>query len=216
MPDEAPTNLRVNRWSPRTLADALFYAGVFHTLHRGAGLPVPPTMANTVNLVNANGLVVARPGGAVKSASYHVWDLYQNHLGNRTLATQVDGPARSAAVRQGDERERGGLHTTRPAAVACLDVSAALTEDRRFLRIAVINRHRSEPIRARIVLDGRTEALPPTADVRDLGADVDDVLAGNSLSNPDNVSIRRRGRVDVPAGEFDFPPHSVTVLSFGL
>ncbi len=215
-PDEAPTNLRVNRWSPRTLADALFYAGVFHALHRGAGLPVPPTMANTVNLVNANGLVVARPGGAVKSASYHVWDLYQNTLGTRALATQVDGPARSAEVRQGDERERGGLHTSRPAVVAYLDVSATLTEDRRHLRIAVINRHRPTSIRAQLVLDGRAEALPATADVRDLGADVDDVLAGNSLSKPDNVTIRDRERVDVPAGEYDFPPHSVTVLSFAL
>jgi alpha-N-arabinofuranosidase len=51
------SSLRVNRWSPRTLADALFYAGVFHSLHRASSLPVPVTMANTVNLVNANGVV---------------------------------------------------------------------------------------------------------------------------------------------------------------
>ena len=40
--DGAPTAaLRVNRWSPRTLADALFYAGVFHALHRLSACAVP-------------------------------------------------------------------------------------------------------------------------------------------------------------------------------
>src|SRR5690606_15257870 len=52
---------RVNRYSSRTLADALFYGGVFHAMHRASALEVPVTMANTVNLVNANGLLAVRP-----------------------------------------------------------------------------------------------------------------------------------------------------------
>jgi len=99
---------RVNRWSPRTLADALFYAGVFHALHRAGGRQVPVAMANTVNLLNANGVIVARPGGAVRAATYHVWDLYQNHLGPVALSADVRSPGRLTAVRQGDERDRRG------------------------------------------------------------------------------------------------------------
>ncbi|WP_345482992.1 alpha-L-arabinofuranosidase C-terminal domain-containing protein [Actinopolymorpha pittospori] len=215
-PDAEAGSLRVNRWSPRTLADALFYAGVFHGLHRAAGLAVAPTMANTVNLVNANGLVVARPTGATRSASYHVWDLYQNHTGPIAVAARVEGPAVSAQVRQGDNRTPGGGFQTRPGVVPYLDVSATLTEDRRSLRLAVINRHRSAPVRATIVLDGRTQNLPRRAGVHDLGVGVDDVLATNRIGEPDRVALVDRGEIEVPAGDYDFPPHSVTVLSFTL
>lgn len=205
---------RVNRWSPRTLADALFYAGVFHALHRAGSREVPVTMANTVNLLNANGVIVARPGGAVRAATYHVWDLYQNHLGPVALAADVRSSGRLAAVRQGDERDHRGDFRTRPATVPDLDVSAAQTEDGGSLRIAVINRHRDATISADLSLDGR--ALPPRAAVKDLGVDVDDVLASNSLSEPDRLALRDRGVVEWSGTTYDFPPHSITLLSFDL
>jgi len=209
-------SLRVNRWSPRTLADALFYAGVFHAIHRTAGLAVPVTMANTVNLVNANGVIVARPGGAVGATSYHVWDLYQNHMGSIAVAARVETPAQTTAIRQGDNRDGAGGFVTRPGTVPYLDVSATLTSDRRSLRLAVINRHRSSTLRARIVQDGSRSPLPRFAAVRDLGADVTDVLAVNTLSAPNRVKVRDRGEVELADGTYDFPPHSVTLLTFNV
>ena len=203
---------RVNRWSPRTLADALFYAGVFHALHRAAGREVPVTMANTVNLLNANGVIVARPDGAVRAATYHVWDLYQNHLGPVALAADVRSSGRLAAVRQGDERDHRGDFRTRPATVPDLDVSA--TTDGRALQLAVINRHRDRAIRADLTLDGRRDILPPRASVKQLSAD--DVLASNTLSNPDAVVLRDLGVLDLPEPTYEFPPHSITLLSFAL
>lgn len=205
---------RVNRWSPRTLADALFYAGVFHALHRASGLEVPVTMANTVNLLNANGVVVARPGGAVRAATHHVWDLYQNHLGPVALAADVRSPSRLAAVRQGDERDHTGGFQTRTATIPDLDVTATETADGKSVRLAVINRHRTSTVRATIALDGRTNALPPEASVKDLGVDIDDVLASNTLSAPDRVALRNHGTVKVPLDGYDFPPHSITLLSY--
>jgi alpha-N-arabinofuranosidase len=207
---------RVNRWSPRTLADALFYAGVFHALHRASGLEVPVTMANTVNLLNANGVVVARPGGAVRAATFHVWDLYQNHLGPVALMTEVRSPGRLASVRQGAERDHSGQFQVRTATVADLDVSATETADGDSLRLAVINRHRNSTVRATLALDGRVDALPPEVSVKDLGADVDDVMASNSLSDPDRVALRDRGVIELSDGGYDFPPHSITLLSFSL
>jgi alpha-N-arabinofuranosidase len=216
--DGSPTGVphRVNRWSPRTLADALFYAGVFHALHRAGGKEVPVTMANTVNLLNANGVIVARPAGAVRAATYHVWDLYQNHLGPVALAADVRSPGRLAAVRQGDQRDHRGDFLARTATVPDLDVSAAEAEDGTSLRLAVINRRRSAPIRAELVVDGRAGALPSRVAVKDLGADTDDVLAANSLSTPDRVALRDRGVVDWSGSTYDFPPHSITLLSFPL
>lgn len=205
---------RVNRWSPRTLADALFYAGVFHAMHRLSGAAAPVTMANTVNLLNANGVVVARPGGAVAAATYHVWDLYQNHLGPVALAADVSGPSRLAAVRQGDERDHAGDFRTRTATVPDLDVSATQTDDGRSLRLAVINRHSSDAVSAALTLDGA--ALPPRASVRTLGADVDDLLAGNTLSTPDRVALRNHGEIELVDGAYDFPAHSITLLTFDL
>ena len=173
-------------------------------------------MANTVNLVNANGVVVARPGGAFGSASYHVWDLYQNHTGDIAVTAEVETPASVTHVRQGDNRDGAGGFVSRPATVPHLDVSATLTGDRRSLRLAVINRHRASTIRARIVVDARTSALPAQASVRELGADVTDLLAGNTLSAPDRVAVRDRGTVELADGAYDFPPHAVTLLSFEL
>ncbi|TCC63279.1 alpha-N-arabinofuranosidase [Kribbella pittospori] len=207
---------RVNRWSPRALADALFYAGVFHALHRASAHDVPVTMANTVNLLNANGVIVARPGGAIRATTYHVWDLYQNHLGPVALTADVRSSGRLAAVRQGDARDAAGEFRTRSGTVPDLDVSATQTEDGRSLRLAVINRHRTATIRADLMLDGRAEGLPARVAVRDLGVDVDDVLASNSLSSPDNVALRDRGVLDLTNAGYDFPPHSITLLSFGL
>ncbi len=205
---------RVNRWSPRTLADALFYAGVFHALHRAGGREVPVAMANTVNLLNANGVIVARPGGAVRAATYHVWDLYQNHLGPIALAADVRSPGKLTAVRQGDERDHRGEFRTYPATVPDLDVSATQTADGHSLRIAVINRHRDTAIRAGLTLDASRDALPARAAVKELSAD--DVLASNSLSAPDTVSLRDLGTIELTDASYDFPPHSITLLSFDL
>ena len=203
---------RVNRWSPRTLADALFYAGVFHALHRAGGRQVPVAMANTVNLLNANGVIVARPGGAVRAATYHVWDLYQNHLGPVALSADVRSPGRLTAVRQGDERDRRGEFRSYPATVPDLDVSATQTTDGRSLRVAVINRHRDTAVRAALTLDGGR--LPARAAVTQLSAD--DVLATNTLTTPDAVSLRDLGTAELVDGGYDFPPHSITLLRFDL
>jgi len=105
---------------------------------------------------------------------------------------------------------------TRPGTVPYLDVSATLTSDRRSLRLAVINRHRSSTLRARIVQDGSRSPLPRFAAVRDLGADVTDVLAVNTLSAPNRVKVRDRGEVELADGTYDFPPHSVTLLTFNV
>lgn len=203
---------RVNRYSPRTLADALFYAGVFHAIHRSAALPVPVGMANTVNLVNANGLLAVRPGGVVKATSYHVWDLYQNHTGSVPLATEVRGPSRQAEVRQGAQQLEG-RYRTRPATVGLLDVSASTDDDGRTLYLAVINRSAEENLTAELQLP---EGLLGRAVQRTLGAGVDDLFASNSLDAPNHVRLNEPIEVDLSDGRHTFAAHSITVLEVAL
>src|SRR5699024_12690545 len=96
--DELPLRTRVSRYSPRTLGDAVFSAGVLHAIHRSAGNAPAVTMANPVNLLHANGSVVARPGGAVGSPLYHVRLLYRHHTGRTGPPSVADRPARPLDV----------------------------------------------------------------------------------------------------------------------
>jgi alpha-N-arabinofuranosidase len=215
-PADAGGPSRVNRYSPRTLADALFYAGVFHALHRAAGLAAPVTMANTVNMVNAHGLFAVRPDGLVRSATYHVWDLYQNHMGPLAVPATVQTPARTTRVRQGHEYGIDGELATRVATVPTLDASATLSRDRRRLQLAVINRDPESGLRARLVRDGRTSGLPPAVDVRTLGADGDDLYAYDTLAAPSRVRLGPLRTLEHSADGVWFAPHSITLLEFAL
>jgi len=208
--------MRVNRWSPRTAADALFYAGVFHAMQRLAGHTVPVGMANTVNLINANGLLAVRPGGLVQSATYHVWDLLQNRTGPIALPVAVEGPSILRGVRQGAQTDIDGQLLSRPGLVPYLDASATFSEDRRTVQLSVINRHRTDAIAVRVLADEHGDGLPPRAQTVQLGADVDEVLASNSITSPDRVALRDLGTVEVPDGQYTFPPHSLTLLTFSL
>lgn len=216
-PRETPVatrpELRVNRYSPRTLADALFYAGVFHGLHRLSGLEIAPTMANTVNLINANALIAVRPGGALGTATYHVWDLYQNHLGPVALPVRVDGPVRRAPIRQGAQQHDGEF-LVQNGIVPHLDAIATTSADRGSLQLVVINRHSEDPIDCRLITDDGL--LPSRADMITIGAGEADLYATNSFDDPQRVALRHRGSVEIPADGFRFEPHSITALRFDL
>lgn len=211
---ERPREFRVNRWDSRSVSDAVFCAGVFHAVHRLAGHDTPVGMANPVNLVNANGLVVARPGGAFRSTIYHIWHLYRHHTGRTVLPCVVESPSRSTSVIQGDTRNHDGSLVTAPMTMPYLDVCATRTEDG-SLRLAIINRHKDDIIRLRPVLDGAGEAIPQRAHMLTLGGDVDGPRAVNTLSDPDRVGVRDLGEVEAMDGGWDIPPHSVNILNLG-
>lgn len=205
------SELRVNRYSPRTLADALLYAGVFHAMHRASQRGVPVGMANTVNLVNANGVLAVRPDGIVRTPTFHVWDLYQNHTGSVPLDAAVTGPSRSADVRLGDDHLPDGTFRSVPMTVAMLDVSAT-TDDDGALRIAVINRSPSSPVTATLDLPDAWSDAAVTC--RTLGADVAELFATNTLDEPDTVALSSESPVALRDGTFTFAAHAVTLLTF--
>lgn len=207
---------RVNRHSTRTLADALLYAGVFHAIHRAAGHEVPVTMANAVNLVNANGILQVRPEGVIRTPVLHIWHLYQNLFQPLAVPAHVTAPATWRQVRQGAAHQdaAGRARSTRPAAVSHLDVSASISHDGRTLTVAAINRSATEDLTTR--LDRADGTLPPTARCHDLGAEATDLFATTTLADPERCALRDRGTVTLSDGEYTFPAHSVTLLSFAL
>ncbi|GAA1727155.1 alpha-L-arabinofuranosidase C-terminal domain-containing protein [Brachybacterium phenoliresistens] len=202
---------RVSRYSPRTLADALFYAGVFHAIHRTAGNAVPVTMANTVNLVNANGLLAVREDGLVRSATFHVWDLYLNHFGVRPVPAQVLAPSATVPVRH-EVGWGGAAHcVTVPGTVSLLDVSASDSEDGRRRHLAMINRSADQDIRAELVVGGQQVTGP--VEVMTLGADAEDLWAANTFEAPEAIAPRVT-TAQIDDGGYVVPAHSITVLSW--
>jgi len=206
---------RVNRYSPRTLADALFYAGVFHALHRLSGLDVAPTMANTVNLVNANALLQVRPSGLVKSATYHVWSLLQKHTGSIAIRTETESPGITRDICRHPVPDEHGQFRTQLGYVPYLDATASLSNDRETLHLSVINRHPTQVVTTNIVLDDGAD-LPNYAHVHDLGVNSDSLLASNKIDAPDMVCVQSRGDVSLAENQMNFPPHSISVLTFRL
>lgn len=204
---------RVNRWSPRTLADALFTAGVFHALQRLAGRPVAPRLGTAVNLVNANAPIVARPGAALASATYPVWDLYRNHTGPIALEARVEGAPRRAAIRRSPRPNAEGEFPARVGEVPLLDVTATLSADRRRLRLAVVNPDPRQPVRGRIVLDSGVDGPPPHPLAWSIGDDTPDLWAVNTR---DSTTVRVNGprRVAVTEEGLVFPAHSITLLEW--
>lgn len=214
-----PGRLRVNRYSPRTLADALFYAGVLHGFQRMSGLAVAPTMANTVNLVNANGLLAVRPGGLVRSATYHVWDLLQRPCGNVAVRAETMCGEELRAIRSAPHPPPGeDAFPTWTAPVPVLDASATVDRARRTLHLSVINRDPYNAIPADIARRDDGGSLPRTARLWQLGGDVDagDLFAHNLIPEPDRLGVRDLGHVELPDGRVTFPPHSITVCEFPL
>lgn len=210
----SPQAFRVNRYSPRTLADALFYAGVLHALHRMAGVEAAPTMANTVNLVNANALLEVRPDGIVRSATWHVWKLLRERTGSRSVWSETESPGIARDIRIRPNPDAHGEFAARPGYVPYLDVSTTLDASGTTLAVSVINRHPEQPISAEIIVDGGTAPAPIRID--ELGADATCLLGHNSMDEPETVSIREVERTQQDGGSYAFPPHALTVLTIDL
>lgn len=215
--EAASAPYRVNRASQRTLADALFYAGVFHALHRSARLAVPVSMANTVNLINANGLINVRPEGLVRTGSFHVWDLYQNHVGPIPTAHTVSGPVQTRNVRLGaGHTDASGEPLCTTETVPLLDVLTSLFTGHDRLSLVVINRSSRDDITVQLSLDGSIGRLPTAATTRCIGADEQDLFAVNTIGTPDRVTFSKESRVNLDQGRYTFGAHTVTLLSFHL
>jgi alpha-L-arabinofuranosidase len=187
------------------LKDALFVAGAFNSFQRMCGIV---KMANLAQMANALGMIHVDEKGMVLSPLYHAFDLYANHTGT----TVFDAFTLSDTF---DTHDRGGPRGLGPlTGVPYVDASATLREDDgRVLCLAVVNRHKDEPMECRIQLDGFSTG--DSAAVFELtGASPS---ARNTLREPDAVSVKARPPVHPnPGFVHTFAPRSATVLEIPL
>lgn len=173
------------------LANALYFAGVFHSLLRRADQIFTAEASTTINV---QGLIGVNPVSIKLTPPYFAYVLYANHIGNRVVESRVHGPV-------------ADFDPNLPS----IDTAATISEDGRTLYIGVINRDEIRPISTTVHVHGWRIADDSAIRAFELnGANRD---AANPYGDPGDVSIRQRS-LKPHAGEliYSFPQHSVTVL----
>ncbi len=177
------------------LRDALWVAATLNLFQR---MGDKVTMANIATMVNAIGTVFTSDQGMFLQTIYFPMKLYRRECGSKALACKVESPAFSSKSFKD---------------VPYLDVSATLDDARKALSIAVVNRHRAEPISTTLaVRNARIGSQATSFEINGASPETE-----NSFSEPENVRIVQKG-VSGAGEKFDyvFPAHSVTLLKLSV
>jgi alpha-N-arabinofuranosidase len=188
----------------RTLASALYTASLFNVYVRRQ-----VWMAN-YNLVLSRwfgALLTDADAGLVRTPTYHVWDLYRNHLGDQAVAVEVSSETF-------DTRAIGAIAARK--GVPWLD-AIATRGPHGTLALSVVNRSLSQAVPAVVEVDGVRAGA--TAAVLTLGGPSAHAINGESLTPTteggalDNVRIEAK-KWTTTVKPYSFPPHSVTVMTW--
>ena len=175
------------------LCNALYFAGVFHSLLRHTQEVL---MAEVSTTLNVQGIIGINSVSVKLTPPYFAYLLYRNHIGNSVLATSTEGPM-----------------TSFNAQLPALDAIATLSEDGERLYLAVINRNVADEVSSTVEIKGWTHR--PGTPVQVFVLSAKDRVAANPYGTPSNVKIRETtASVDEHSISYQFPAHSVTVLEF--
>jgi alpha-N-arabinofuranosidase len=188
------------------LADALAVAGFLNVFVRHCR---SVKIANLAQMVNVIAPIVTDGAGLFLQTIYHPLALYAEHLQPIALDAWVDCESRELLPEE-ETQGRSAVHKVADLGpFPYLDVSATCSADGRQLTLAVVNRHRDEPIEATVrVLDaGGLKGRAYVVNGRDPSV-------VNSFEEPDAVGVSA-SPVETKGGELrhSFPAHSVTVLA---
>lgn len=179
--------------STYTMADAVFTACFLSAMHRNCDVV---GMANFSPVLNTTGLIYSYDGGIVLRSTYHVYDLYVNHLGDRVVDLWLPEPLPTMEV----PRKGGGTIRTET-----LDLLATAFTGEPGLAVAAVNKHPDEAATIEIPMDTPLPARMLT------------------LNGPSKDSYNDVGRTEVTvtrtdlgsAAAFTLPPHSVSIIELG-
>ncbi len=165
-------------------------------------------MANLAQMVNALGMIHVDAAGMVLSPLFHAFDLYANHTGTTVFDTFTLSDTF-------DTHDNGGPRGLGPlTGVPYVDASTTLREDHgRVLCLAVVNRHKDEPVECQIRLDGFSVGdSAPVFELTGAGPD-----AHNTVQDPEAVTVQARPSARTAASfVHTFAPRSATVIEIPL
>ncbi|UCD59138.1 MAG: alpha-N-arabinofuranosidase [Candidatus Hydrogenedentota bacterium] len=187
------------------LSDALVVAGFLNVMHRRC---TTVTLANLAQMVNVIAPIVTSKEGMFLQTIFHPLKLYRDQCLNVSLDAFVESPTYRTKI----FCERDSVGEDAPVeTVPYLDVSATMKEDATELALAVINRHRDEPMETDIDLGGfqpRKKAVAHEIN----GPSVE---AKNSFEEPDKVRVTEKPFSEAAAEfTYEFPAHSITLMKF--
>ncbi len=174
--------------SQYTMADAVFSACFLNMINRNCDIV---GMANFAPIVNTRGAIFTHDGGIVLRPTYHVFDLYANHLGDRVLRSWNEDEDMAVFP-----KKYGGAET-----LSALDVLVTAFTDKPGLALAVVNRDGKNP---------HTLTLPEIfrkATVYTVNGPSED--AYNDVGRSE-VAIEKTETTDLAC--FTAAPHSVNVI----
>ena len=176
-----------------TWQDALAVASWLNAMQRHANVIGFATWAQLANVIAP---IQTDRNGSVRQTVFHPLALYAKHCGNLSVAARCTSPRLTGA----DPK----------ASVPALDVAASFGKDGQTLTLAVVNRHPTEAVSARLAIVGGKFSL---SDGHELTAA--SLLSSNSVARPDQDCVQSRRLI--PAGaaeEREFPPRSITLLQY--
>lgn len=180
-----------------TMADAVFAACFLNAMHRHCDVV---GMANFAPILNTRGCIFSHDEGVVLRSTYHVFDLYVNHLGDTVvdLWKKGDMPLITVPHKYGGERR-----------VECLDLVATTFSDRSGLAVAAVNKDAEHAHTIAIPLH-----TPAHISVLTLNGESKDSY--NDVGH-DGVFVTEVD-LDRHTGEFNMAlePHSVNILRIEL
>ncbi len=179
-----------------THRDALVAASVLDILNHWCARVTMANLAQTINVLQC--LIHTSGESFWKTPTYHLFDLYQAHMGKTAVVALVDGP--SIDTTRGDGREME---------LALLGASASIGDDATAVALALTNRSLIEPMKVKLDWGGLPRAKSVTA--RCLTSD--HPAAHNTAEQPDYVGLQE---IKLTPAKFEkgieLPPMSVTMV----
>ena len=133
--------------STYTMADAVFTACFLNAMHRHCDIV---GMANFAPILNTRGCIYSYDKGIVLRSTYHVFDLYVNHLGDTVVDLWPQSAVPTMTV-----RHKQGHDVT----IDSLDLLATTFSDKPGMAVAAVNKDPDTAHTITLPLDGKTQVV---------------------------------------------------------
>ncbi len=120
-----------------TMADAVFAACFLNAMIRNSDIV---GMANFAPVLNTRGCIYSYDKGIVLRSTYHVFDLFVNHMGDKEIDIYSEDGELSCKLPKMKVKNKAGEDTV----VDALDICATKKSSDGSIAVSVINKHKSE------------------------------------------------------------------------
>lgn len=192
-------------YQQNTLRDALLAATILNLFIKYCSKVKMANIAQAVNVLQS--VCLTEGDKTLLTPTYYVFKMYRPHMNNYALAVESESP-----IIWSEERESTTFQSKlRP--LKALDVSASLSNDKKFLVVTAVNRSLDQDYNAKIYTNLGIKFLE--CKLESLNAK--DVRAYNDFDSKNSVKTKEETfSINSASFEFNFEKHSVNKLIFKL